>query len=292
MFLRKSVPGSQSSFSGPVEEVRACGIAGTGICRFVTAAGSAVPRCECISSQASCQAEAASRPGASVSESCPPGLTPEPTVCAVEGQNCRPSYLEQNGIEGCCEGLLCRDNAGGVPVCTTGSPEDVELYRQCRSGGPPLEVLDPLPIPGGAVQFDNVEFAFSTSGPRGCLSEVELYLNKSSISSLCSMTFSAGPAADAKGLLVNDFTLFNDNCPEWTLGQAWLTQDSIEKRVRFVGLSCEIQDNNFCFMGTFELLLTGELELVSRERVPLTGAPLRIRGQVCSGPQSSQCPMP
>jgi hypothetical protein len=286
-------PGQRGSFEDHHERVGACGIAGSGVCCFVTESGSAPPRCECIGSQASCDAEAASRPGARTTESCPPGLPPPPPpVCATEGQNCRPSYLEQNGIEGCCEGTLCAVNTAGVSVCTAASPEDLALDRQCRRGGE-LEVLDPLMIEGSAVQFDNVAFAFVDSGPGGCVSEAQFTLDQGSPSSLCSLRFKAGPEGDANGMIVHDVSLFIDNCPESPFGDALsLLEASADSRLRFLGRSCEVQDGRYCFGGTFELRLLGQFRVLGTtdRQVPLTGAPLRLNGSTCAVLQNSECP--
>ena len=47
--------------------------------------------CVCTMSEA-CEAEAASRPGASIVAACPPGSEAVPLACAVAGQNCTHEY--------------------------------------------------------------------------------------------------------------------------------------------------------------------------------------------------------
>jgi len=287
--LRPDQPGS---FNGPSEPVAGCGIAQTGVCCFLTEGGPAPPSCECAASQASCEAEAASRPGTRLSESCPPGLTPPPVVCAKEGQNCRPSYLEQNGIQGCCDGLLCAVNAGGVPVCTPASPEDLELDRVCREA-PGLTIQDPLTMEGAAIQFNSLRFSLSQSGPGGCLAMVDWALTRepSNDPTACLLSFEAGPEADANGLIVHDVLASLEGCPDWPFGDtfAFLDSDTVDGRLRFVGRSCEVDDGQYCVGGTFELTLNGVFDIDSR-RVPLTGAPIRLTGRECPFTQAASCP--
>lgn len=134
-------------------------------------------RCTCLETTASCDAEAESRPGSDVIAECPPPGTVSAGPagpCAKEGENCSSAYLDSKRLDGCCEGSICDPNEEGVPVCRTGTADELALLEQCRRAAArdglsaeDLMVLDPLVTDVGSLVFDDLLFPSVEGGPGG-----------------------------------------------------------------------------------------------------------------------------
>lgn len=252
----------------------------------------AVATCECFDAPGSCDAEAASRPGTRVVTSCPPPGEREIVACATEGQNCSQSYLEQQGLKDCCEGLLCMPNGSGVPVCSPGTPEQIARYQECQkaeatvgtSTGPTLSILDPLVTDAGELAFDTVQYSFIETGPNGCVGQVDFLLTQANATA-CSLEIIAGPAADSSGhLLVQSARLSANDCAGPAVFHGYLLIQNVGGTVAFDGVSC-VGD---CIAGSFTINMTGTF--ITSSVVTLTGAPMRLEGADCAVPSLSACP--
>lgn len=60
---------------------------------------------------------AASERGGEVVENCPPTPRDDASYCAFQGESCDPDFLKEQGLSGCCEGLVCEPDTYGYPVC-------------------------------------------------------------------------------------------------------------------------------------------------------------------------------
>jgi hypothetical protein len=77
--------------------------------------------CHCDDSADSCTAQSASRTGARVAATCPPGSTPPETTpdptCSAQGEACTGNYMIQTQHAGCCAGLACRYDVENMMAC-------------------------------------------------------------------------------------------------------------------------------------------------------------------------------
>ncbi|HEV8246114.1 MAG TPA: hypothetical protein VGP93_10120, partial [Polyangiaceae bacterium] len=53
-------------------------------------------------------ASAASERGGEVVDGCPPTPRNDTSYCAFDGESCEQSYLQENGLNGCCSSLSCK----------------------------------------------------------------------------------------------------------------------------------------------------------------------------------------
>jgi len=79
-------------------------------------------RCRCEDAPADQQAAAYCAANAALVEGevltrCPPTPLDNVTYCAFEGEACEPTYLDEQGLSGCCQDLVCQKDRHGVSVC-------------------------------------------------------------------------------------------------------------------------------------------------------------------------------
>lgn len=245
--------------------------------------------CECVNSE-SCQAEAATRSGTRVVEQCPPGAKQTPVACANSGENCRATYLADRGLEGCCEGTLCRENQDGVPVCTAATEEELAADSACRRGlsqtrPDPLEVLDPLVTTTGDLTFDTTTDIRFRVGEGGCLQAVSVALVHAEHTS-CALSLMAGPARDPQGDLLITHASVTGTCDAVPpLADALIRPSSVSGTLS-VNESVRCAESStleqHCIGGVFELRLQAEVvELSGALKTAFTGEPLRLRGVGC-----------
>jgi hypothetical protein len=260
--------------------------------------------CECVNSD-NCEAEAATRTATRVVEQCPPVAKQAPVACAETGVNCRPTYLADRGLEGCCDGTLCRENQDGVPVCTPASQEEISAERACRRGisfpeRQPLEVLDPLVTTAGELRFDTTTDPTFSFGSGGCLQSVSFELVHAEHPS-CTLSVDAGPARDAEGKLSIAQAAVTGDCnavPELALGQIHSGTASgtlsLDAAVGCTGGAWTTELH--CTAGVFELRLRAEVHDTALDEEPMapkttiTGEPLRLRGRGCAFVFDERCP--
>jgi hypothetical protein len=145
--------------------------------------------CKCNDTSPSCSAEAASQPGAQVVTQCPPGAEdPHVTACAAQSVNCRWDYLNSKGLDGCCDGNICKPDTNGIPICQAATPTEISMLAQCRrdsraSATGALTIANrQLVTSAGTVTFDTVGSSNLTAGPNGCLNSLDVTLRGASSS--------------------------------------------------------------------------------------------------------------
>jgi hypothetical protein len=151
---------------------------------------------------ATCDAEAASRPGSKVVSQCPP-LAEDVNVgaCAAQGVNCGTVYLSQNNLDGCCAGTVCTMAATGVPTCQAATAAEIAHALECKQDSRAtatnsLTIANPTLVTSvGTLTFDGVDTLYAVSatlGPMGCVSELSVTLKGAST---CRFGLTAGVVA-------------------------------------------------------------------------------------------------
>jgi hypothetical protein len=248
--------------------------------------------CECSNTATSCEAEAASRRNVSVVERCPPGSALPP--CAAAGENCRPEYLSQNELTGCCAGLLCRANAAGVPTCQPGSPEELAQAAACdrvaRSNSlNELEVLTPsIRTSVGELSVGDVRFAFPGAGPGGCLNDLRITIGGLGCSFEFEVALSGGSLAPANFIAsIADCPGFVGEANQNYLSPGLSPGDPLPFSFSFEGISCDAHliFESYCVAGSFDFHLGGTLRGVTFEDQHFV-----VRGVMCNADPSGACP--
>ena len=247
--------------------------------------------CTCLITEATCEQEAATRPGAEVVATCPPGAEPVEVLCAANGESCRSDYLRQKGFEGCCEGTLCRQDANGIPICQAASAEDLALYARCHAQSQDNSELTDLQVQPntlvtshGELTLEGIDFVSYSTGPGGCLNGFRI-----SVGDLgCGLDF-VGSVVDGV-LAVTDVSGFLDECPGLTGAGAEYVESAPEivTAFSFAGLSCDddLIFESYCVAGAFTFTLGGTVGDLTFE--PQT---LRVEGAMCSpSGVSGTCP--
>lgn len=248
--------------------------------------------CTCFTTEATCEQEAATRPGTEVVATCPPGAPPVEVLCADEGENCSFDYLRQNGFEGCCEGTLCRQDTNGIPTCHAASSEELALHARCdaqanrTSGFTSLEVQPTTLITShGGLTIGGIGWATYSTGPGGCLNDFSFNVGDRG----CRLDF-AGSIVDGV-LAVTDLGGFVDACPGFTGTLSDGQIDSAPEVVTafsFDGLSCDagLALESYCVAGAFTFALDGTAGSLTFEPQVL-----KIEGAMCDFSQvSGSCP--
>ncbi len=255
----------------------------------------ALATCGCFSTNATCEQEAAARPGSVVTTTCPPGAQQPTVACAPQGTSCRSDYLRQNALEGCCDGTLCREDANGVPVCQSASVEDLALHDQCEhwaderfdSSEPHALSLDPLMLSTshGLLTMGEVGFSNFYTGSGGCLREFDLQIGDFS----CGLDFTAEVVGGA--LTITDVSGFLDGCSGFTGSLLDGNVDSAPHLVTdfaFEGLSCDglLIYESYCLAGAFTFTLGGTVGDLTIDPQTIT-----VEGAFCAtGEASGECP--
>ncbi len=253
--------------------------------------------CSCEDLDADCDAEAATRPGTQVVEQCPPAdEDPLLEACAEESINCRASYLEEQGLLGCCPGLICKANDDGVSVCLPPSDdEEAQFAADCEhtvgtQGA--LNIEQTLNTSFGPIVLSSASSILSTySELTGGLSLVRFDFEGGGSS--CTLDVSARSLQDELGLF--EISTLSSNfreCPEFTCDDGlncWGFEGTNMGTVSFRGLSCEggnASSSQRCFSGIFtiELTSTSLLDINEQPLLP-DGAELTVDGVLCAYPQ-------
>lgn len=246
--------------------------------------------CECLGSVGDCNAEAKSRRNTSVVTQCPPPGEGKQAKCAADGENCRPDYLRENELSGCCDGSVCKTNAAGVPVCQSATENELTYANLCKKAQREVTknetfelVTKTVKTSGGEITLPEVDHAFLAVGPDGCVTSLDITLGFNS--SGCNLGFDVGLRDGA-------LTLYNVHgsirqCPGATENAGNLA-DSIMQvggQIAFDTLSCPQSSGSYCVAGTFEFQLDGQIGdvLFDNQRIVVTGG-------VCGGQMIGQCP--
>jgi hypothetical protein len=252
-----------------------------GNCCLLSNPGTRSASCTCFDFEGRCEAEARSRQDTRAVERCPPGAAP--AACAAAGENCRPEYLEQQGLRGCCEGMLCRPNVEGVPVCEPVSPEEYECERVALGSlGYRLQVETPvIRTSVGEMSLDELTSVYAETGPDGCLATITI-----SVGAIenCSLTISAST------YFTSSFDALMYGCPGFT-GDASLggvtSMGGTPDGVVVDAVTCERLPSTYCLSGTFAFELPDYFEmpygLVFEDEY------LVLRGVICGEYLSSTC---
>jgi hypothetical protein len=242
--------------------------------------------------------------------------TPQPT-CAPQGDDCRASRLDQQNLDGCCKGLVCKDADGGARTCQTANADEQALAEQCNAVIPIASLMNgeltfetPLQSSLGALPFDRFIVSFVEAGPGGCLSDVTFKLQQGSHDQ-CALMLEAGPVlAGDGGLRVSTSAYFDaSDCTGIPPG----TYDgNLQGSFVFDGVRCEnspfgsLPGGSFgefwCYAGTFELHLDGTLgdrlasptfldeDAGSDGELSFDQSVARLGGRLCSSLPASSCP--
>lgn len=237
-------------------------------CCFITGTGPQAI-CDCMQSTA-CATEVASRRGAVQSSECPPSAEQPPVKCAQQAENCRSSYLAAQGLEGCCDGLACKVDASGVPLCQPATAAEAMRAKACAStayhGSGSVALAAPIQTATGPLDINTVYVGLEKStaiGPGGCIVSMSVDLGT------CSFTMSASPDAPGTYNVTPDLTGL---CDFIGLGQA------ITGTASFDGVACEGGIGGYCYAGTIELRLTS---VNATQQPVLTGAPIQVDATFC-----------
>lgn len=256
--------------------------------------------CECLATSADCAAEAASRRGTQVVSQCPPPGEGSSSAksCAQEGENCRQSYLDQHDLSGCCQGTVCKESTGGVPVCQVATPVDQSRANQCArlSGSAEtraLELVTPtITTSSGTIQLPEPRAASYTVGTGGCLSSFRLTLGSQSA---CQLILSAEnwdgklQLADLEGMISGCAGYTGDpNAPLQGLLSAFGMAANLGG-FTFDGLTCdgELAVESYCVAGSFDFRIDTIINGVTFDEQHLV-----LQGALCSRQPMGQCPAP
>jgi hypothetical protein len=185
--------------------------------------------------------------------------------------NCSASYLGNQGLERCCDGLVCK-NTGGVQTCVTGTPEELALVTECKLAGERpsqwedgLTVLDPVVTSAGPLELEYSALHSELKlGRLGCLRSARIRLVGP-----CSLDVVAGPERDESGALRVSSAVLGPCSPSRN------TTQGMTGTLSFRGVECLSRGMN-CAAGTWALRLFGGSGDVTFE-----GSEVRIEGAVC-----------
>lgn len=264
------------------EEVPYCA-AGSSCCLLTERGTDAISaECVCFDTEASCDAEAASRRNTTAVSECPPPGAVERVspACAAIGENCRGSYLEQNELSGCCPGTICRPNDEQVPVCAVATEEEIQRAAECRQaarGTDSLELLTPtLRTDAGDITLSGVGLVDARTGPSGCLNALLLFLGD--IGSGCALEFRVELVGGT--LMTTAVSGEISNCPGYIADPTEFLSGYVGGEASlafsFEGLACEAGQSaeTYCLSGKYDFQLAGTFGTVTFEdqRVGVSGA--------------------
>jgi hypothetical protein len=244
--------------------------------------------CTCIESP-DCQAEAASRSGASVVPACPPGVQVTPPACAATNENCRPDYLAQNGLVGCCAGTLCKTGSNGIPVCQAASDAELAQAATCMRAAK-SDMLNTLTITQGTLvtsvgtlKFDSISSAFLDAGTTGCVTGIDITFSGGSS---CTLNLTVGVQSGA--LVVTHVVGFFSGCSGYT-GNG-LTDDFVSASnpsgigLSLSGTSCD-GSPSYCFAGELDWHIDTQFDTVT-----ISDQHLVTDGGLCAVTAMGDCP--
>lgn len=248
--------------------------------------------CTCFPTEATCEQEAATRPGTEVVATCPPGAPPVEVRCAAEGENCSLDYLRQKDFEGCCEGTLCRQDTNGVPTCQAASSEELALHARCDAQANHSSEFTSLELQPstlltsrGELTISGIDLALYSTGPGGCLNDFWF-----SVGGLgCRLDFTGSVVGDV--LAVTDLNGSLYDCPGFTgtvSDGSIASAPEVVTDFSFDGLSCysRLAFESYCLAGAFTFTLDGTAGSLTFEPQVL-----KIEGAVCDFSQvSGSCP--
>lgn len=254
--------------------------------------------CECLASE-DCSAEAASRRNTQVVAQCPPpgeGAPPTSEACAAAGENCRYTYLKENGLSGCCEGSVCKNNSTGIPVCQAATKEERQLLEECNhaavaNGADELELLTPkLATSVGQIELGAPELTLFGVGPGGCLNELHLHLGNDT---RCQLNITVETVRGA--LSVTDIYGELEDCDGYTgegldgLISLDISTEKPSAELSFSGVACDgrLVFESYCVAGMFDLHLAGKLN-----ELTLDDQHIELEGALCTVSPMDECPEP
>jgi hypothetical protein len=253
--------------------------------------------CEC-SVSTSCEAEARSRPGSSVVPHCPPEWEELESACAIEDENCSPTYLRDAGKRGCCAGMVCKANAEAVSVCQLGSEDELEVAALCNKPEPSPALCEATIAVGGSLQFDAGELPFDLADmslevtQEGGLTDASIGLSLAG-NRFCRLTAERGSSFWLGSGAIGYLTLYEvslrlaADCAGFPSAAAGsYVGDMIDARLTFEGAQSACGAaylGRHCFSGVFTLALDGSLiDDASEKQLVLSGAQVQLTGQICS----------
>jgi hypothetical protein len=252
---------------------------------------SSLAECNCLNTEATCDAEAASRPGTEVISQCPPpGEGPDPNEgCAVESESCDSDYLSSNGLRSCCPGTICEPNAEQRPVCRAASPDEEAAYLECLRTVQTLEVVTPsIRTSVGDVVLADVGDASATVGPLGCLNRFSVTLLEAGECSLWFVVELRDGALRLAGVYGNLTRCEGYTGPDELFGGAISESDPelVPFEFSFRGLSCPNDYlDSYCLTGEFDFHLEGEVDGIAFDDQHLV-----LQGTVCAVQVMGDCP--
>jgi hypothetical protein len=255
--------------------------------------------CECLPDVADCAAEAKSRRGVEqVSQCPPPGEGPEAsTLCAAPGENCGQSYLDQNQLSGCCQGLVCKPNSADVSVCQEATEKELGYAELCSRAerSDELQTLvvatSTLVTSVGELTLPPVKFAFFTVGPAGCVNSLRVLMGTASAFD-CQLELEAELVAGALTFAKIRGDL--SGCAGYDAGDGpadgYLTTTSAPPGdLTFETVACDgrLVFESYCVGGSFDFHLDGVIDGVTFEDQHII-----LQGGMCSEEPQGDCPLP
>jgi hypothetical protein len=278
-------PGSEINSSSPVDDCL-----DTSCCLLTqTSSADAGATCTCLTTFSDCDAEAKSRRNTAVVRQCPPPGEGPQGQCAVDGENCRHSYLEQNELSGCCEGSVCKVNSAGVPVCQAASDDELVYGKQCKAAqrSPEhyeLELLTTsISTSAGDVTLPEVDDAYLSVGPGGCVLGLTIELGSGG----CQIVLEV--ESQESGLVLTDVRGSLAACEGADTGASGSLDSNGEPLAALVALDTLTCDGgsfveSYCVAGNFEFRVDGLVGdvLFDDQRIVVSGG-------VCSSTLLTKC---
>jgi hypothetical protein len=117
-------------------------------------------KCECVTSDSSCEELVASMRNAQIVSECAPGSVPDLDRYAVEGERCDGTYLSENDLWACRPETYCGMNEARLRTCVEGTEETRAVDAACRTAAgntttssSTLELSEPVVIWANGIEY-------------------------------------------------------------------------------------------------------------------------------------------
>jgi hypothetical protein len=219
--------------------------------------------------------------------------------CAAELENCRPDYLEENELSGCCEGTRCKLGPGDVPICQVADAEELALAMECsrfsKTGdSAKLELqTTTLATSAGNITLPSSFLGSVDVGPAGCVNGLAFTIGTGVE---CSFEFDVSLSAGK--LVLKKVRGHLQGCAGYTgdpsdsfNGFLQGVSNTPLGELSFEGTACEAPlfstFESYCVTGAFDLLIDGQWDFHALEEQHLV-----FSGSLCSAQPLGDCPAP
>jgi hypothetical protein len=199
-------------------------------------------------------------------------------ACAAIGENCELGYIRENGLDGCCPGLLCDIGAAGIRVCRVGTAEEEVYARECQraaySADTTMRVEQGVVATNyGTFDLSEVSRADPYVGPEGCVTGIQVVVTEGS--SDCFLLIGIGAVGGELGIAFVEASF--GGCEAYTGPEpAMPARESDPVMIPFAAVidlvSCDWGGGfeGFCTSGRMDLSVQGSIADVEFQATQLT----------------------